>query len=162
MPTDDPAEQARLNAANIAYIKAPAARDAYRLLMVEAEARDIETSVLASNGAKTLRFYRELEGERSYFFSCDRTRTYLRCYVRPSSLRVWPELRRILLDDAKFGAVEVNGEVQVVVHNADSCLRLVDLLFDRPEAPAGATCGPSDQGSAGSSSSRRWKRPIRS
>lgn len=76
MPTDDPAEQARLNAANIAYIEAPAARDAYRLLMVEAEARDIETSVLASNGAKTLRFYRKLEGERSYFFSCDPTRTY--------------------------------------------------------------------------------------
>lgn len=145
MPTDDPAEQARLNAANIAYIESPSARDAYRLLMAEAETRDIETSVLASNGAKTLRFYRELEGERSYFFSCDRTRTYLRCYVRPSSLRVWPELRRILLDDADFEAVEVSGEVQVVLHDPERCLRLVDLLFDRSEAPVGATRGASDR-----------------
>lgn len=145
MPNDDPAEQARLNAANIAYIDAPAAKDAYRLLTAEAEARGIETSVLASKAAKTLRFYRELEGERSYFFSCDRTRTYLRCYVRPSSLRMWPELRRILLDDAEFQAVEVNGEVQVVVRDPKRCLRLVDLLFDRPEAPAAATRGSSDR-----------------
>lgn len=103
-----------------------------------AEARDIESSVLASNSAKTLRFHRELEGERSYFLSCDRTRTYLRCYVRPSSLRVRPELRRILLDDAYFEAVEVNGEVQVVVRDPERCIRLMNLLFDSPEASAGA------------------------
>lgn len=145
MPIDDDAEQARLNAANVAYIEAPAARDAYRMLMAEAEARGIETSVLASNGAKTLRFYRQLEGERSYFFSCDRTRTYLRCYVRPSSLRVWPELRRFLLDDADFEAVEVNGEVQVVIRDPEQCIRLVNLLCERPEAPAGATRGSSDR-----------------
>ena len=145
MPTDDLAEQERLNAANIGYIDAPAAREAYRLLLAEAQARDIETSVLASNGAKTLRFYRKLEGGRSYFFSCDRARTYLRCYVRPSSLRVWPELRRILLDDAELEAVEENGEVQVVVRDPERCLRLVDLLFNRPEARAGTIRGSSDR-----------------
>lgn len=138
MPTDSSTEQARLNAANIAYIDVPAVRDAYRLLMAEAAARGIETSVLASKSAKTLRFYRELKGDRSYFFSCDRTRAYLRCYVRPSSLRVWPELHRILLDDAAFEAVEANGEVQVVVRDTEQCLRLIGLLFDRSEVPAGA------------------------
>lgn len=54
-------------------------RDAYRLFVTEATSRDIETSVLASSSAKTLRFYRELEGGRSYFFSCDRARAHLCC-----------------------------------------------------------------------------------
>ncbi len=136
LPSDDPSNQAKLNAANVAYITVPAVRQAYLLLLGEAEVRNMETSVLASSGAKPLRFYRWLEGERRYFFSCDRNQTHLRCYVRPPSLRVWPELRGILLNDPLLEAREVNEEVQVVVREPEQSQRLVQLLFDRPEFSA--------------------------
>jgi hypothetical protein len=130
---DEPSRQARLNAENLAYITVPDVKEAYLLFMKEAEARNIETSVLESSAAKPLRFYRLLKGEPSYFFSCDRTRTNLRCYVRTHALRAWPELRQILLEDPTLEARELNGEIQVIVSTPAESLRIVEIVFDRPE-----------------------------